>query len=116
LSDILERRYGIVNFFLNVHGEEVIGGLIEAEMLNAARPESGRGSRTDHLAKAIARGEQIFRNMLDNKELDGQVEGVPTMAAELGYRFGRKNAIGGRPSFVDTGLYRDSFRIQVEES
>jgi len=116
VADILDRRYGINEFFLENHGEEVIGAILEGAAQNLIRPESGRGSRTDHMAKAIKHGEEVFRDMLDNKELDGKVAGVPTRAAELGVRFGRRRAASGRPSFVDTGLYRDSFRIEVEES
>jgi hypothetical protein len=114
LADILEAKYGITEFFLEEHGEEFIKDILEGYAENLARPEKGRGSKTDYLGKAVKRGEEMFREMLDNKELDGKRPGVPTNAAELGFRFGRKTS-AGRPSFVDTGLYRDSFRIEVEE-
>lgn len=114
LADILEARYGITQFFLDAHGEEVIGNILEAHAENLARPKTGVGSRTDHLKKALADGEARFRKMLMDREMDGAVEGVPTAAAEIGRRTGRSRR-PGRPSFVDTGLYRDSFRMDAEE-
>jgi hypothetical protein len=103
-----------MEFFVDNHAEEFVADILEGYAQNMVRPERGQGSRTDYAAKSIQRGEELFRKMLDNKELDGQVAGVPTMASQRGYRFGRSNK-PGRPSFVDTGLYRDSFRITVEE-
>jgi hypothetical protein len=120
LQKILEARYGIVEFFWDKHSEEVVGGIIEAYFDELAKPESGKGSRTDYMGKAIRRGEQAFRDMLDNRELDGQVDGVPTAAAVSGHSIAKRRRKRGtirkeRSSFVETGLYRDSFRIEVEE-
>jgi hypothetical protein len=105
VADILEARYGITEFFIEHHAEEFVKDILEGHAENLARPVSGLGSRTDHLNKALKRGEELFREMLDNKELDGYRAGVPTLASQR----------DARSSFVDTGLYRDAFRIEVEE-
>lgn len=105
LAEILEEDYGINAFFLEAHGEEVIGGILEGHALNLARPKTGTGSRTDHLKRALRHGEEVFRTMLNDREMDGHRPNVPTKIAD----------IQGRASFVDTGLFRDSFRIEVED-
>lgn len=112
LAPILEAEYGIVNYFLEHHGEEVIYRLIQGYMEQKARPASGTGSRTDYVQRAFNDAQEMFKQMLDNRELDG-LPGVPTQASILGVRRGRRRS-PGRPSFVDTGLYRDSFRISAE--
>jgi hypothetical protein len=120
LQRILEERYGIVQFYWDHHGEEVVEELVQGYLSELSRPESGKGSRTDYMGKAIRNGEQAFRDMLDNRELDGQVGGVPTAASVSGHSIAKRRRKRGtvrkeRSSFVETGLYRDSFRIEVEE-
>lgn len=120
LQAILEERYGIVEFYWDNYGQEVVEDLVQGYFQELSKPESGRGSRTDYMGKAISRGEETFRAMLDNRELDGKVGGVPTAASVAGYSIAKRRRKRGtvrrdRASFVETGLYRDSFRIEVEE-
>jgi hypothetical protein len=67
----------------------------------------------------------MFVTYLDNEEIaeTGQA-GVPTAAALAGVRTSlkkkkelknpRKRSLGRRPSFIDTGMYRDSFKAWVD--
>jgi hypothetical protein len=120
LQRILEEHYHIVQFYWDNHGMEVVEDLVEGYLAEITKPASGKGSRTHYMDKAITRGQDTFRAMLDNRELDGLVAGVPTAAAQSGHSIAKRRRKRGtirkeRASFVETGLYRDSFRIQVEE-
>ena len=63
--------------------------------------------------------EQKFRSNLMRQRYDGMISGVPTLASLKGVSHVRSHpyakANPQRPSFVDTGMYRDSFRAWVEE-
>lgn len=59
----------------------------------------------------------MFNYFLDNKEMDYQVPGVPTKASLQGKSSRLKKGLlpGTRPSFIDTGLYEQSFRAWVDD-
>ena len=93
----LETQYGIVEYFVESHWDDIaknVGQVIADKFYGG----------NERIPDAMANIEADFFTMLDMEELDGQ-PGVPTTAA----------AIEGRPSFIDTGLYANSFRAWVEE-
>jgi len=68
---------------------------------------------------------QMFRDMLNKRGFDGIAQGTPTLAAKLGIssrfkagftrkKVGNKFVRTDRPSFIDTGLYRNSSITWVE--
>jgi hypothetical protein len=121
VANILEGKYNIVETFSEIHEEEIHnimhdgfkeiaknmiekrGGSSNASLKNLMKPS------TDHI-------QSMFRQFLDSEEMNGMVPGVPTGAALLGIRHGRgsKTKKGQRPSFVDTGIYKASFRAWVK--
>jgi hypothetical protein len=115
LSDILEEKYQIVDFFVESHFGEILEDIFTGIDILDARPSSGRGSRTNYVQHGLNSIQKRFQKMLDRKEMDGQRTGVPTNASILGVRYGRSR-MPGRPSFIDTGLYRDSFRARLVEN
>jgi hypothetical protein len=60
----------------------------------------------------------MFRQFLDREEMNGLVAGVPTKAALGGARHGRGKITrrGQRPSFIDTGIFRASFRCWAADT
>lgn len=58
----------------------------------------------------------LFRNFLNKKIVEGLgIEGVPTQAALKGYSKRLKKLTGKRrPSFIDTGQYRNSSKSYVK--
>ena len=116
VAQILEDKYGIMQTFWDLHGQEVADamtagllGELESELMGAP---AGR----DPVAGAMDLAKQIFSRFLESKEMDGVVGGVPTQASLNGtsHRFKNKKGAPGRPSFVDTGLFESSFRAWVE--
>jgi hypothetical protein len=120
IAEILERRYGIMQFFADVHSDDVIvpeleniiGGKLENLLMGGPVHENvfeeGDLSGIEH----------AFRQMLDNREMDGRVPGVPTKAAQMGvsHRMAHPNAKRGpRSSFIDTGQYQAAMRAWIEE-
>jgi hypothetical protein len=120
VAKILESKYQVLDTF-----EEVYGPRIQAIVLGQFSQVAGdviTGARRggvdlgNMLKPATKEIEKLFRTFLDNEEMNGRVPGVPTKAALAGVRSGRgsKTKQGvPRPSFIDTGIYRASFRAWV---
>lgn len=116
----LENRYGIMERFVDLHGDDVIvpamenaiEGQLEQLLLGAPLSASIFGSAEGKIDTA-------FRKMIDSRELEGLgIAGVPTAAAlagvnhrmKSGYTKGRQR----RASFDDTGLYVSSYKTWVD--
>jgi hypothetical protein len=88
--------------------------VLEGQLENLIMGAPQNSIRYDQAGSAI---ENMFRNFLDLREMDG-MPGVPTAAAEHGvsHRFKHPYAKrASRPSFIDTGLYQASFVAEVKE-
>lgn len=122
----LEDRYGIMAFFVDDKMKAIVTNLEESfaeslESIILGAPD------LDVFANGCQKIEKDFRNFLDNKEMDGKVDGVPTQASIEGvsHRFKYKTrkraskvAVRNkpkRPSFIDTGLYQQSFKVWVDQ-
>lgn len=119
VAEILEARYGIMQFFWDRYGDEIreviadaLRGRMENQLMGAPT--------TDELLPvgSLSKVEEMFRSFLDNREMDGRVAGVPTGAARMGvshrmlHPYARR---AERPSFIDTGQYSTHFRAFVTE-
>ena len=116
IAQILEDKYGIMQHFVDAHGDEIIadlenglGGALETLLM-------GGTPNDDLYAAAAAKIEERFRLFIDSKEMDRMgVPGVPTKASLIGIRSRFKNRRDpGRPSFDDTGLFSNSFKFWSE--
>jgi len=105
VANELEKRYAIVEAFYDMEEEHVIEMLEDAfaedieEVMTMEKP-----SRKGISDKSTRKVEAAFREKLDNHEFDGVITGVPTQTSVR----------EGRPSFVQTGLYRKAFTVWVE--
>ena len=119
MAEILESKYQIMAKFFNLHHVEVIqaleGGVegqLEAIMM-------GAGVSDNPFLEGESEIERVFKDFINARELDGVVNGVPTDASLKGvnhsflHPYAKSNPV--RPSFVDTGLYRDSFKAWIDD-
>jgi hypothetical protein len=120
VAEILEARYSVMAGFMELHGDEVADAMAEAmkdalEDLMAGAPMA---ALQDPLAPAMELVGEEFRDFIDKEELSQLEEGVPTEAALRGvshrfkHPYSRMNP--RRPSFVDTGMYRENFVAWTE--
>jgi hypothetical protein len=122
VSNILEGKYGIVDTFAAIHEHDIRALFHDQFREVATKIIEERGGQTYSSIKrlmnpATKEVEKLFKSFLDNEEMNGMVSGVPTQAAMRGVRHGRgsKTRRGiQRPSFIDTGIYRASFRCWVD--
>ena len=115
VAAILEEKYGIMQFFFDHHAAD-IAQVLEGQMQGALdNLLMGAPVPDNPLAGAESRIQALFNAFLDAREMDNQVEGVPTKAAEEGKssRFKKKKG-SPRPSFIDSGLYEASFKAWIE--
>lgn len=113
VAEILEAKYGIMEFFWQEHSDAIapliadfVAGQLENIAMGAPPPEAD--------SRIVGRVADEFRLFIDNMEMNGQ-PGVPTKASLEGKskRF-KRNKGPPRASFVDTGLYEDSFAAWLE--
>jgi len=117
VAGILEDRYGITNYFAESHKddiEKVIRDRADKISENIAVSKSSHAKLERLMKPAAADIEKMFRTFLDKEEMNGNVPGVPTKAAIMGIRRGRGRKGSSRPSFIDTGIYRASFRTAID--
>jgi hypothetical protein len=129
VAEILEKEYGVMQHFASLHEPEI------AEVLEVSAHEAiesillGAPVIPNPFDSAMSDLQRMFNTYLDDEEIaqTGQ-SGVPTQAALDGVRSALKkrkeikspkkyrSATRGtrRPSFIDTGTYRASFKAWVE--
>lgn len=118
VAKVLEARYDVMGGFFLLHGDQVAEACAEAmsDALDASL--AGHPVPPEPLAPAMEGIADMFHEFIDREELAGLEEGVPTAAALKGvsHRFKHPYASGHprRPSFVDTGLFRESFVAWVD--
>jgi hypothetical protein len=118
VASILEFRYGIMQFFFDTHQQEIVDELGDAIVGSFESALQGAPVSPQPYAAASSEIEKMFNLFLDRKEMDNKVAGVPT-AASLGgvsvrFKQKQKKSRGARPSFVNSGLYENSFRVWVD--
>jgi hypothetical protein len=119
LAGILERKYEIVQVFNEIYENEITemihNGFREvAEHMISNRKTGTTTIGMKRLMKPYTdKIQEMFRTFIDNEEMNGLVEGVPTAVSVTG-RGGWKWRRKPGPSFVASGIYRASFRAWVE--
>jgi hypothetical protein len=125
VAEILEERYSVMGNFADLHHDE-IQELVEIAFSEAI--ENVLAGQPAQIAKPMNQAaddiKNLFTTYLNDEEIAGTgQEGVPTQAAKDGVRSSLKNKkeikkikdyksrVRGvrRPSFIDTGLYRNAF-------
>lgn len=116
VAEILETKYGVMETFAELHGQEIADDLAAAAA--GALGDLLVGAPVSHpFAEAEGKIAKRFRDCLNARELDGKIVGVPTAASLAGVNhrlkrpYRKSNPV--RPSFIDTGLYQASMRAKV---
>lgn len=110
----LEARYRLFTHFFHMHQDEIvaeIGSELAYSLINQI--EQGVESNIDLNLDGT---KLLFNQFLENQELDGKVDGVPTKASLKGVNSRLKKQEGPpRPSFIDGGLLQTSFHAWIEK-
>lgn len=113
----LENKYGIMQAFYRVHGQDVakaledsLGGSMESLLMGRQVDPWGRGMQAIQTA---------LRQFISTREAERVgIPGTPTKAAIRGVNHRLKHPYANRnprrPSFRDTGLYQASFRAWID--
>lgn len=123
VAEILEKNYGVMEFFAYKYQND-IAKAIETDLVDFIEDAlSGKSLQANPLAISCSKIETLFKDALAMRFMDGSNfsnRPIPT-AASLGgisKRFkdkrNKQRKRGVRPSFVDTGLYRQSFKAWVD--
>jgi hypothetical protein len=119
VAEFLEAEYHVMELFAEEAGRDAITEAIGRSISNGIEDVfAGGPPDIDITQDAMAEIEETFRIFIDQRELDGVMPGVPTMAALKGvnHRLLHPYAKGNpeRPSFKDTGLYQASMKAWTD--
>lgn len=117
VADWLEKRYGLMDCFVDLHEKEIVEALETSVATAIENLMRGAPPSIDPFGEAIFKIETLFKfQYIDGGEPErAGVPGVPTKAAQMGVNYSLKSGKGNpRVSFVNTGLYRDSFKAWIE--
>jgi uncharacterized protein YabN with tetrapyrrole methylase and pyrophosphatase domain len=117
VSNILEAKYNILEVFTEIHKDEIMelvtGSFAKVAIQNLSERRKLASDRMARYMKPkTTEIEKMFRRFLDQEEMNGHGN-VPVEAAIMGKVTGRKSR-AARPSFINTGVYRASFRAWVD--
>lgn len=122
VAQILEDNYGVMQTFFDSRKEQIAGFLADG-IANALQDLlNGQPTRSSVTYGAEQRIEAEFRSFLDSNEMQHATiaaTGAPlSAAAAKGVNHRRKMPYASknkaRPAFIDTGLYRSTFRAVVK--
>lgn len=130
VAEILEKQYSVMGHFADLHHDE-IQELVEISFAEAI--ENVLAGMPPQLAKPMNQAasdiKNLFTTYINDEEIAGTGQGgVPTQAALDGVRTSLKkkkeikniktyrSRVRGtrRPSFIDTGMYRNSFKAWAD--
>lgn len=121
VAQILEEKYHVMQTFADTLGEAAIARSLERSVENAIEKVM-MGSNSAGLSMTAEAENEIkaaFDAFITQQDMDGRVAGVPTAASLAGvnHSFAHPYAKGNpaRPSFVDTGTYRNVFAAEISE-
>ena len=113
----LENNYQVMQNFYDFHEDFVTNAIANDVQQGIDDIMSGIPTTLTDLNGACDKIKVMFNYFIDNMEMNGRVDGVPTKASLMGKnnRFKKGSQDGIRPSFKDTGLYESSFVAWVSE-
>lgn len=117
VMEILEAKYGVIDAFYTSKKPQIDRICLRYLKADLDHQMRGGDPSKNPLVGAMAEIEELFVKFLDKRQVEKLgISGVPTQAALEGvqHKRGRKTFGNRRPSFVDTGLYKDSFRAWVD--
>lgn len=119
VAEILESKYHVMEIFFQEHEEEILGYISDAMVGALETALMGGPSNADPYAAANDKIKVAFQTFIESGEMERLgYPGVPTQAALDGvsHRFKHPYAKRpARPSFVDTGLYVNSFKAWLDD-
>lgn len=102
VAEILERRYHVMRVFVELYEAQI--GEELALMMGDAIESLAAGHPRIPVTEAMERIEELFKSFLDRAEWESiSSQFIATAQNE------------GRPAFIDTGMYQDSFRARLRD-
>src|SRR6202012_2374940 len=118
VAEILEAKYHPYTTFWDHHGQECADKMTEGLVGAMENLVMGAPLTIDPFAEAEGFIDSNFKNFITTGEMERLgIEGIPTQASidRKSSRFKKGRSKGPRPSLVDTGLWVDSPKTEIEE-
>jgi hypothetical protein len=114
IAEILEGKFDVMGIFAEKHSENIADMVAQGFADSIDNIFAGAPENFDIYAGAMAKIENQFIEYIDSEE-----HAIPTKAKAIGAAGARKKRqyrkTGNKITFVDSGMYRNSFRAWVKE-
>jgi hypothetical protein len=111
VAHYLEKRFKVMETFIGMN-EEMIGD--QAAKAFVSRLEM----KPDQAKKDIGFIAKEFKESIENKKFDGWGPDIPTVSSQKGIRWRKSSPYRGlnRPSFLDTGTYKEAMDVELSDA
>ncbi len=116
VAEWLETKYHVMEVFFELHKDDIAKALENSLAGSLETLLMGGPATSSPASEAMSEIEEKFKRFLADREMEALgIPGVPTAAAKKGinHRF-KKTLTPGRPSFIDTGAYENSFKAFID--
>ena len=118
VAEILEKKYDVMGVFVQLHKKAILDDVSNTFLMMLKRYMATGQAWGNHSEFPLERTDAAFRDYLGRDEWQRET-GKVIMAARKGVNHRKKHpyakANGPRPAFIDTGLYRRSFRAFLKK-
>jgi len=111
VAHYLEKRFKVMETFIGMN-EEMIGD--QAAKAFVSKLEM----KPDQAKKDIGFIAKEFKESIENKKFDGWGPDIPTASSQKGIRWRKSSPYRGlnRPSFLDTGTYKEAMDVELSDA
>lgn len=116
VAEILEKKYGVMDVFVQAHRQAILDDVSKAYVTMLKRYLKTGSAWGNHHEFPLERTDAAFRDYLSRDEwqkLTGRTIGAAQGGISSRKKAGRYET--ARPAFIDTGLYRRSFRAFLQK-
>jgi len=111
VAHFLEKRYKVMETFVDMY-EELVGDQVAKAFVSKLE------NNPDKAKKDIRFLAKEFKESIENKRFDGMQPMIPTRASLEGKKWRKSSPNRGpnRPSFLDTGTYKDAMDVELSDA
>jgi len=111
VAHYLEKRFKVMETFIGMN-EEMVADQVAKSFVSTLE------MKPDQAKKDIGFIAKEFKESIEDKKFDGLGPDIPTVSSQKGIRWRKSSPYRGpnRPSFLDTGTYKEAMDVELSNA
>jgi hypothetical protein len=111
VAHYLEKRFKVMETFIGMN-EEMVADQVAKSFVSTLE------MKPDQAKKDIGFIAKEFKESIEDKKFDGWGPDIPTVSSQKGIRWRKSSPYRGlnRPSFLDTGTYKEAMDVELSNA